>query len=93
MSYIREPSYSYFHGTTSATTVLKESSGTLAKVIINSATGTTITLYDNTTATGTVIAVIDTGLGLPSALDFNVNFSTGLTVVSTGTWDFTVTYS
>jgi len=40
-----------------------------------------VTIYDNTAASGTVICVIDTAKAL-GTLEFNVPFSTGLTIVS-----------
>jgi hypothetical protein len=40
-----------------------------------------VTVYDNTAASGTVLATIDTGKAL-GTLDFDVAFGTGLTVVT-----------
>lgn len=78
-----------------ATTTIKSGPGVLAWVSINTkgATGNTLTIYDNTAASGTKIATIDTTAQL-GQIYFGVTFSTGLTVVSaTGTAaDFTVGY-
>lgn len=83
----------YFHGTTAATTVLKYGAGTLHRITLNNPTGTLITIYDNTAGSGTVLAVIVTpAQANPVTLDYNIPFSTGLAVVSTGTWDFTLAY-
>jgi hypothetical protein len=83
----------YFHGTTAATTVLKYSAGNLHKITLNKPTGTLITLYDNTAASGSVIAVIATpAQANPVTLDYNIPFAIGLTIVTTGTWDYTIVY-
>ena len=54
----------------------------------------TFTIYDNTSGSGTVIAAIDTVNGVSGYFEYNVAFSTGLTVVdATGTSaDITVIY-
>lgn len=77
-----------------ATTTLKTGSGVLHRVIITTAgaTGNRITLYDNTSGTGVVIA--DFNPPTTGSLEFNCKFSTGLTVVVAGTTppDVTVVY-
>lgn len=79
-----------------ATTTLRTGAGVLHKVTINTAgaSSNTITLYDNTAASGTVLATID-GTAGPLTLDYNIRFSTGLTaILATGTAaKITVTYS
>ena len=83
----------YFRGTTAATNVLKYGAGTLHRITLNNPGGTLITVYDNTSAAGSVIAVIDTpATANPVTLEYNVPFSNGLTIVTTGTWDYTVAY-
>ncbi len=80
-------SNSYTHISTSTTTNgIKSGAGTLIAVVVNQ-TGTvasTTTIYDNTTATGTVIGVLDT-LGRTGDYQYNVAFSTGLSIITTGT--------
>lgn len=76
-----------------ATTVLKSGPGFLHSVTINNpgATGPLITIYDNTAASGSLIATIT-----PTAhatLHFDVEFFTGLTVVLAGTTPPNVTFS
>ena len=65
---------------TNTTTVLKYGSGTLQRVNVLDNAGT-ITIYDNTSATGALIAVIDAGKVVGS-IEFNAPFSNGLTVVT-----------
>lgn len=70
-----------------ATTTVKSGAGSLIAVVINTkgASSNTLTIYDNTAGSGTVIAIIDTTAALVT-LTYNVAFSTGLTLVSaTGT--------
>jgi hypothetical protein len=84
----------YQHITTDTTTVVKSGSGILRMVSIGTPAATeTITLYDNTAASGTVIAVITVVAGAPIALPYDVVFNTGLTVVTaTAAGDITVAY-
>lgn len=87
----------YFHDTGAGTHVLKYSAGTLQRVVINtsiSAGSTTITMYDNTSASGSVIAsVVFQSNAQPVCLEYHIPFNTGLTIVTTASgWDFTVVY-
>lgn len=88
--------FGYSHLNANGTTTIKSSSGVLHTVSINTkgATANTVTLYDNTAGSGTVIAVVDTTLGIQT-LFFDVVFQTGLTaVVATGTAaDLTIAYT
>lgn len=83
----------FFNITTASTNVLKLGPGTLRRIIINKAAGTTITIYDNTSAASPIIGVIgNPANNNPLTLDYDLDFQTGLTIVTTGTWDLTVTY-
>jgi len=80
---------------TAASTLVKTGAGTLKSVTVN-AKGTvasTVTVYDGTSAAGTVIAVIDS-LNNVGSFAFDVGFATGLFIVTTGTVapDITVSY-
>ncbi len=80
--------------TTKTTTAVKASPGVLGKVIINkTGSADTITIYDNTAASGTVIATI-TAPTVGMVFNFNAVCAIGITVVSGGTTagDYTVTY-
>lgn len=79
--------------TTAGTYNLKYGPGTLHKITLNNPTGTLITVYDSVTGSGTTIAAINTPAQAdPVTLVYDVQFSNGLTIVSTGTWDATVIY-
>ena len=86
---------SYSHISTVATTVVKSGVGNLHAVIINQkgTVASTITMYDNTAASGTVIGILDS-LNFEGTNTYDVAFTTGLTIVTTGTVapDITVSY-
>lgn len=86
---------SFSHISTSTTTTVKSGAGTLKGVTVNTlgTVASTCTIYDNTTATGTIIAVINT-LALGGSFTYDIKFSTGLTIVTTGTVapDITVSF-
>lgn len=87
----------YHHRNTAGTVVLKTGTGILRSVIFNNGTvASTLHLYDGISAAGAVIANLNyTPAGSnanPSHVAFNVAFTTGLTLVQTGTHDFTITY-
>lgn len=70
-----------------ATTTLKNSPGVLRRVTIGvkGLTANTLTLYDNTAGSGTILAVIDTTAAV-GTLTYDATFSIALTaVVATGT--------
>lgn len=96
----------YLNITSNATTVVKSSDGVLEGIVINNnTTGGTITVYDNTTNSGTKIMTMSIGTptgGLlsnsgkppPSFVEIGVEFNTGLTIVTAGSTanDITVRY-
>lgn len=87
---------SYAHLNSTGTTTIKSGAGILRRVVVNTngSGSNTFTIYDNTSGSGTVIAAIDTVNGVSGHFEYNVAFSTGLTVVNaTGTSaDITVIY-
>jgi len=87
--------WSVSHKATNATTTAKSGAGVLHAITINTkgASSNTITVYDNTAGSGTVMAVIDSTASV-GTLIYDASFATGLTVVTaTGTApDITVTY-
>lgn len=87
----------YVHISTNASTnAIKSGAGILHKVCVNTkgASANVATVYDSLTATGTVIAVIDTTTANVACMNFDLAFATGLSVLTaTGTAaDLTVTY-
>jgi hypothetical protein len=80
--------------TTNTTTVCKYGAGKLHKIMVNSPTEHTITLYDAVSAVaGTAFAIITPGGGLtPFELDYELDFYTGLTIVTAGSPNLTIVY-
>ncbi len=90
-----EAGTSFNHISTATTTLVKSGSGILCDVNINSkgTVASTVTIYDSLTASGTVIAVLDS-LNLAGTFHFNCLVTIGITVVTIGTVapDVTVTF-
>lgn len=88
---------SFSNITTATTTTVKSGAGTLHKICINTyvASGT-ITMYNNTSASGTKIGTVTNPAALlkegPDCETYDVYFSIGLTIVTTGAQDITVVY-
>lgn len=87
-----------FQNFTAATTsTIKSGAGHLSAVCLNSLNNSaTITLYNNTSATGTQIGVFTSVVGGGAANSgcwrMDLEFNTGLTAVTTGTANWTVIY-
>jgi hypothetical protein len=90
-----ETNNTYNHIATAATTTVKSGAGNLHSVTVNSlgTVASTLTIYDNTASSGAVIGIINT-LALSGTFTFDVAFTIGLTIVTTGTVapDVTVSY-
>lgn len=76
---------SYSNITTATTTTVKSGAGVLHTVCVNSlgTVASSATVYDNTAGSGTKIATINT-LALLGCQTYDVAFTTGLTLVTTG---------
>lgn len=86
--------YTYTNINTNTTTAIKSGAGSLAYLTVNNPGSTwTITVYDNTTGTGTKIATITAINGLINTNTYKVKFNTGLTVVTAGTTAGDITVS
>lgn len=87
-----EQQYTYKNISTATTTIVKSGSGFIHTLTINNDTaGGTITLYDNTAASGTTIASIPGGSGKTSRI-YDVQFSIGLTIVTSAADDLTISF-
>ena len=80
---------------TNTTTTVKSGAGVLKRIVVNKigTSSNTCTIYDNTTATGTIIGTIDP-VHTQMVFEYDVVFNTGLTIVTaTGTAaDLTIVY-
>ena len=90
----------YKNITTGTTTVCKYSQGRLNKIILNNTdtTAGNITIYDNTSAAGTLIgtlripAVGNQHSAFPTTVHYDCPFFNGLTIVTSAATDITVIY-
>lgn len=82
---------------TATTTVVKSGAGTLERIVVNKhvVAGVT-TIYDNTAASGTILAIITVGVALltdpPITAIYGIPFATGLTIVTSQAEDLTIVY-
>ena len=87
---------SYLNIVGAGTTVVKSGAGTLRRIVCNKAVASSvITIYDNTTGSGTKIGTITqpiTLLGSQIVFEYGCVFATGLTVVTSAADDLTVVY-
>jgi hypothetical protein len=86
--------FEYKNITTDTTTTLKTGPGYLHTICINTPAATgTVTIFDNTTNSGTKIGTITSFASTVGCLTYDVAFWTGLTVVTaTAAPDLTVTF-
>jgi len=66
---------------TATTTVVKSGAGVLHTIVVGETAAGTITVYDNTAASGTIIAVLKASV-VENTYTFDRAFSTGLTIVT-----------
>ena len=86
---------SFVHINTAATTVVKSGAGFLYSICLNSvANGTSVTVYNNTAGSGSIIALPSPPNGAVShCLNYQgLQFSTGLTIVTNTTSSITIVY-
>ena len=86
--------YKYLNITGQATTTVKSGGGVLHTICVNTPAATeTITIYDNTAASGTKIGTVTVYATTNPCLTYDVNFTIGLTLVTaTASSDLTVSY-
>lgn len=74
---------------TATTTTVKTGIGRLARINITETAAGTITVYDNTAASGTILAVFKASIA-EQTFELNCRFQTGLTIVTAGASKLTV---
>lgn len=89
--------YSFSNITSAATTTVKTTGGCLKRIVINKPVASAvITIYDNTTNSGTKLGTITlpaTLLEDTKSLEYDVSFGTGLTIVTSQATDLTVVFN
>ena len=90
-----EQKFTYNHIVAATTTTVKTGAGVLHSISINSkgTIASITTIFDSTTGSGAVIGIVDS-LKLFGSMTMDVQFTNGLTIVTTGTVapDITVSY-
>jgi len=76
---------------TATTTVVKTGGGVLHAITLGETAAGSITIYDNTAGSGTIIAVLKASI-VEQTFIFDVAFATGLTVVTAGASKLNVSY-
>lgn len=93
----RTQGFSSTNITSATTTTVKTGAGVLRRIVNNKAIAlSVITIYDNTAASGTKIGTITNPAALLASqlvADYDVAFSTGLTIVTSLADDITVVWS
>lgn len=86
--------YNYKHITADATTTVFSGPGVLGAICVNTTAATeTITIYDNTAGSGTVVGIITLGSASGGCYAYNSYLATGLTIVTaTAAGDLTVVW-
>lgn len=83
--------YSSTYISTATTTTPKSAKGVLRRILITETAAGAITVYDNTAASGTIIAAFKASVA-EGDYEFNVRFGTGLTIVTAGASKITVVW-
>jgi hypothetical protein len=83
--------YAYNNIKTATTTNVKSGKGFLHSITVNTTTAFAINVFDNTTATGATIANFPVS-AIATTYIYDVNFTTGLTILTGGASDITVSY-
>jgi hypothetical protein len=73
------------------TTVVKTGVGVLHSIVVGETAAGSITIYDNTAGSGTIIGVLKASIAEGTYV-FNTSFSVGLTIVTAGASKITVNY-
>ena len=90
---LQNPSYTPVHIVNAGTTVCKAAPGSVHALVVNSiGSASTLTIFNNTTATGTILAIpaFATTTPTPYRVEYDATASIGITAVVTGTVDLTM---
>lgn len=87
------PAHNHRNITSATTTVVSSGPCVLHAITINTTAAATITVYDNTSAAGTKIATIAASPTIGTVFLYDVKCLTGLTVVTAGATDCTVSFT
>lgn len=86
------PSFNFINIASAITTTVKSGAGHLHTIVVGTTAAGAITVYDNTAASGTKIGILKASI-VEGTYTYDCQFSTGLTIVTAGASDITVTYA
>lgn len=89
------PTYNSVHITTATTTLVKTGPGSIRSICVNTPVAAgTVTVDDALTATTPTMGIITTPAAAanPYCVQYNASFTTGLTIVTVGAQDVTVSF-
>lgn len=81
----------YNNISTATTTTVKSGPGVLRTLTINTTVASAVTVYDSTTGSGATIATFPAS-AVVGTYHYNLRFKNGLTIVTAGNSNITVTY-
>lgn len=85
------PKYSTAYISTATTTTVKSGAGVLHSITIGETAAGAITIYNNTAGSGTVLLVLKASIAEQTFI-FDIDFGTGLTIVTAGASKLQVSY-
>ena len=83
---------SVIHISSAGTYVVDPNGGILKRIIVNTSASGIITVYDNTAASGVVIAVLKSAV-LEGSFEYDIPYVNGLTIVTVAASDITVVFT
>lgn len=86
-----EERFTYNNIITNTTTTVKSGAGFLHSIVVNTTSAGAVTIYDNTAGSGTKIGTMKASIAEGTYI-YDVSFATGLTIVTAGASDLTISY-
>lgn len=87
-----DPISSYKNITTATTTLCAIGAGELKRITLNTAANGTVKLYDGVTAVNIFASITVSSSDIPTVWEFDLQFNTGLTIVTSAATDITVVF-
>lgn len=85
------PNFKNITDTTTSSALVKSGAGTLHAIVVNTTAAGTVTVYDNTSGTGTTVGQLKASVAEGTYI-YDCDFSTGLYVLPAAVGDYTVVY-
>lgn len=88
-----ESAIKWVHSNSAETLLLRTGQAKLHRVVVGNGAGGTLTIYNNSAASGAVVSLVDLANGSEGTFEFGgIILSIGLTIVNSATSDVTVVY-